>query len=139
MTPALNDQQLSDMLSSSPFHEVLHLSMGPTDIEDQSIEMHMGFNPTIARGHEGGQYHGGVIASFIDIAGDYALIWALGFGVPTINFRVDYLRPAFESDLRAVATIRRSGRTVGVVDIDVFDGQDRLVAVGRGCYGTQQG
>ncbi len=31
------------------------------------------------------------------------------------------------------------GRSLGVVEIDVLDGQQRLVAVGRGCYGTAQG
>jgi uncharacterized protein (TIGR00369 family) len=63
----------------------------------------------------------------------------LGHGVPTVNFRTDYLRPAINTSLRAVATVRRAGRTVGVVDVDVLDDQDKLVAVGRGTFGTQPG
>jgi uncharacterized protein (TIGR00369 family) len=59
--------------------------------------------------------------------------------VPTINFRVDYLRPAMTARLTATATVRRAGRTVAIVDIDVEDGEGRLVAVGRGCYATQPG
>jgi uncharacterized protein (TIGR00369 family) len=59
--------------------------------------------------------------------------------VPTINLRIDFLRPASATDLRAVARIRRAGRTVGVVDIDVIDEQDRVIAIGRGCYGTKPG
>jgi acyl-coenzyme A thioesterase PaaI-like protein len=43
------------------------------------------------------------------------------------------------SDLLAVARVRRAGRTVGVVDIDVADSSGRLIALGRGCYGTQAG
>jgi len=35
--------------------------------------------------------------------------------------------------------VRRSGRTVAIVDIDVTDAEGRLVAVGRGCYGAQPG
>jgi len=85
------------------------------------------------------QYHGGAIASLIDIAGDYALWAMLGYGVPTINIRIDYLRPASDTRLRAQARVRRAGRTVGVVDIDVLDDQDRLVAIGRGTYGTKEG
>ena len=46
--------------------------------------------------------------------------------MPTINFRVDYVRPSIGSSLLAKATVRRVGRTVGVVDIDVYDDQDRL-------------
>jgi len=38
-----------------------------------------------------------------------------------------------------VARARRVGRTVGVVDVDVFDDRDKLVAVGRGTFGTQAG
>ncbi|MGH8241057.1 MAG: PaaI family thioesterase, partial [Steroidobacteraceae bacterium] len=75
----------------------------------------------------------------VDIAGDFALIAVLGHGVPTINFRVDYLRPAVGTDLIERAQVRRPGRTVGVVDIEVEDGNGRLVAIGRGCYGTRAG
>ncbi len=62
-----------------------------------------------------------------------------GHGVPTINFRTDYLRPAVNTGLRAVARVRRAGRTVGVVDVDVYDDRDKLVAVGRGTFGSQAG
>jgi uncharacterized protein (TIGR00369 family) len=86
-----------------------------------------------------GQFHGGAIASLIDIAGDFALILGIGDAVPTINYRVDYLRPAFGNEVRAQATVRRAGRSIGVVDIDVHDSEWRLIAVGRGCYGTQPG
>jgi uncharacterized protein (TIGR00369 family) len=73
------------------------------------------------------------------LAGDFALIAVFGHGVPTINFRVDYLRPAVGTDLIAEARVRRAGRTIGVVDIDVSDTTGRLIALGRGCYGTQPG
>ena len=79
------------------------------------------------------------IASFIDTVGDYAVALVLKAGVPTINFRVDYLRPSFGQFLRATATVRRLGRTVAVVDIDVTDDQGRLCAIGRGTYGAQAG
>lgn len=86
-----------------------------------------------------GQWHGGAIAAIIDIAGDFALAITLGGAVPTINYRTDYLRPAFHTSLTASAKVRRAGRTVGVVDIDVLDDSERLVAVGRGCYSTKLG
>jgi uncharacterized protein (TIGR00369 family) len=49
------------------------------------------------------------------------------------------LRPATRTDLSAEARVRRAGRTIGVVDIDVLDDQGRLIALGRGCYSTQAG
>lgn len=89
----------------------------------------MRYTPSVERAAGTRQYHGGAIASLIDIAGDYALWAVLGYGVPTINVRIDYLRPASVTDLRAIARVRRAGRTVGVVDIDVLDDQQRLVAL----------
>jgi len=86
-----------------------------------------------------GQWHGGAIAALIDTAGDFAIVLRTNAPVPTINFRVDYLRPATTATLLAIARVRRAGRTVGLVDIDVEDAEGRLVAVGRGCYGTQPG
>ena len=63
----------------------------------------------------------------------------LGGGVPTINIRIDYLKPAVGEALTAVARVRRTGRTVTVVDIDVMNEQDQLVAMGRGTYATLVG
>jgi hypothetical protein len=52
------------------------------------------------------------------------------------NFRVDYLRPAMTS--RLIATVRRAGRTVAIVDIDVADSEGRLVAVGAAATPTSR-
>ena len=45
----------------------------------------------------------------------------VGGGVPTINLRIDYLKPAVGDALIAKARVRRAGKTVAVVDIDVSD------------------
>ena len=39
----------------------------------------------------------------------------------------------------ATARVRRSGRTVAVVDIDITDSEGRLCAIGRACYSGQPG
>jgi uncharacterized protein (TIGR00369 family) len=138
-TPAITREQLEGLLRDSPFQQLLGLRLESFDTTAQSVTIRSVFGPNVERSAGTGQYHGGVIASLIDIAGDYALIAALGYGVPTINFRVDYLRPASNSDLLARASVRRAGRTVGVVDIEVTDAGGKLIALGRGCYGTQAG
>ncbi len=130
---------LNELLQDSPFHQLFDMSCTRIERAASEIELLMRYTPSVERAPGTRQYHGGAIASFIDIAGDYALWAVLGYGVPTINFRVDYLRPASATDLRAIARVRRAGRTVGVVDIDVLDDQKRLVAVGRGTYGTKEG
>jgi uncharacterized protein (TIGR00369 family) len=130
---------LEKLLADSPFQQVLGLRLDALDLTAQTVTIRSIYGPHVERSAGTGQYHGGVIASLIDIAGDFALIAVLGHGVPTINFRVDYLRPAANSDLLALARVRRAGRTIGVVDIDVTDAGGKLIALGRGCYGTQPG
>jgi uncharacterized protein (TIGR00369 family) len=137
MPKTMSYDELAELLSGSPFHQLLGLELVPTDSE--TLELAMPFNEEIERAPGTGQFHGGIISSLIDIAGDFALIGELGFGVPTINFRTDYLRPAFNTSLRARARVRHVGRTVGVVDIDVLDDDGRLIAVGRGTYRTREG
>jgi uncharacterized protein (TIGR00369 family) len=59
----------------------------------------------------------------------------LGQPLPTINLRVDYLR-AGRDTLMLVARVRRSGKTVGVVDVDVLNEAGELIAIGRANYST---
>ncbi|MDP6706047.1 MAG: PaaI family thioesterase [Alphaproteobacteria bacterium] len=135
----LDAEQIQAMLDASPFISTLGLTVVRADPEAQEVTVAMPLKPEFERGAGTGQFHGGPIASLIDVVGDYVLVMSLGGGVPTINFRTDFLRPAFSAELTATARVRRAGRTVGVVDIDVFDDQQRLVAVGRGTYGMQVG
>jgi len=108
------------------------------DALDQ-LTLRLPFSAAIERSPGAGQHHGGVIASLIDIAGDFALFWLLGHGVPTINFRTDFLRPASNTDLLARAVVRRLGRTIAVCDVDVLSEEAKLIAVGRGTYATAAG
>ena len=135
----LSAADIQAMLDASPFISFMQMKVVSLDAEAQSITMTMPLRPELERKAGTGQFHGGPIAALIDTVGDYALAIALGGGVPTINFRTDYLRPAFNTDVTATATVRRAGRTVGVVDVDVFDDSGRLLAVGRATYSMQVG
>ncbi len=132
-------EQLQGFLDYAPFHEFLKMEVASIDREAQRLSLRLPFRREYQRMPDPPQIHGGPIASLIDIAGTYAMWMVLGAGVPTINLRIDYLRPATETALLATATVRRAGRTIAVVDIDVSDDQERLVAIGRGSYGTRSG
>ena len=136
---AMTLERLQAMLDGSPFIRLLGMQAVSLDRERQQVVIAMPLAADYERHPGTGQFHGGVIASLIDVAGDFALVILVGGGVPTINLRVDYLRPAGGGGLSATATVRRAGRTIGVVDIDVTDAAGRLVAVGRGCYGMAVG
>ncbi|MEM7254860.1 MAG: PaaI family thioesterase [Pseudomonadota bacterium] len=136
-SPSATDIQA--MLDQSPFMSFSGMQVVSVDAEKLQIVIRMEMRSEFERKAGTGQWHGGPIAALIDVAGDYALVLQTGGGVPTINFRTDYLRPGMNTALTATATVRRAGRTVGVVDIDVVDDSGRLVAVGRGCYGMNVG
>lgn len=131
----LNREQIQERLLHSPFNAFLDLEVVSTDPEKQEVVMRMKMRPEFERLAGSGQWHGGPIAAAVDIVGDYVLAMLFGKPLPTINLRVDYLRPAKDT-LTLAARIRRSGKTVGVVDVDVLDQAGALVAIGRANYST---
>ena len=139
MTEPLTISDVQAMLDRSPYIRGCGMKIIGLDAEALEIAVSMTMRPEFERRAGTGQWHGGPIAALIDTAGDYALALHAGGPVPTINFRTDYLRPAVDTSLTATARVRRAGRTVGLVDIDVTDDSGRLVAVGRGTYGARTG
>ena len=91
-------------------------------------------SPTTERRAGTRQFHGGPLAAFIDIVGDFAIGMMVGGGVPTMNLRIDYLKPAVGDAVIGAATVRRRGRSACVIDIDVTNEDGALVAIGRGTY-----
>jgi uncharacterized protein (TIGR00369 family) len=135
----LSGDELQAMLDNSPFIAFLGLKVTEADPTREQVTMSCVMRPEFERGKGTGQWHGGPIAAIIDTVGDYALIMALRRGLPTVNFRVDYLRPAIKTALTTTARVRRAGKSVGVVDVDVFNDQKALVAIGRATYSTLAG
>lgn len=120
--------------SHSPFMRFLGLEI--MRAEKGLVEIRLPYREEFLR-HDGSDWlHGGVISALADIAGDYAVITETASGVPTIDMRVDYLRPARRGDLTALGKTVRVGRTVSVADIEIRDSAGTLVAVGRACYAS---
>lgn len=135
ITP-LTVAQIQQMLDVSPFNLFLGLIVVTADASKQEVTMRSPMRPEFERRPGSKQWHGGVIASIIDTAGDFAVGMMVGRGLPTVNFRVDYLRPAVDTALVAVSRVRRAGKSVGIADVDVFDEKGALLAIGRGTYST---
>jgi uncharacterized protein (TIGR00369 family) len=132
-------QELQAYMDASPFIHASGMKITEADPEAEKLVLTMTLKPEFERAPGTGQFHGGPIAALIDTAGCFAMIMVLGHGVPTVNFRTDYLRPAVNTSLQATATIRRVGRMVGVVDVDVINDDGKLIAVGRGTFGSNAG
>ena len=132
----LGKDEIQAHLGQSAFIELLNLTVPSADFIKQQLVMRAALRPEFERGRGSGQWHGGPIAAIVDTVGDYALVMLLGRPLPTVNFRVDYLRPAIDTAPIVTATVRRNGRLVGVVDVDVTNETGELLAIGRPTYAT---
>lgn len=135
----LSVEQVQAIFDASPFLGFLQLRAVALDHGAGTLTVTMPMRPELERRLGTAQFHGGPIAAFIDIVGDFAVGMAVGGGVPTINLRIDYVKPAVGRLLTGTARVRRTGRTVALVDVDVHDEKQTLVAVGRGTYSPQRG
>ncbi len=135
-TVPLTVEQLQSNLAHSTFNDFMGLEVLAADSAKETVVMRLAMRPEFERLRGTGQWHGGAISAVIDTVGDWALVMLLGRALPTINLRVDYLRPATNTALTVTATVRRNGRSVGVVDVDVTNDAGVLVAIGRATYAT---
>jgi uncharacterized protein (TIGR00369 family) len=119
-------------LDASPFQRFLGITL--TQLDKGVVEVRLPFRPELLREDGSDWLHGGVVSALIDIAGDYAVTSEVGAVVPTVDLRVDFLRPACRGELMAVGRTVRVGRTLAVADIEVRDSSGKLVAIGRGVY-----
>jgi len=131
----VNREQIQERLLDSPFNAFLGPEVVSADPAKAELVVRLKMRPELERFPGTGQWHGGPIAAAIDIVGDYALAMLIGKPLPTINLRVDYLRPG-KGALTLVARVRRNGKTIGFVDIEVLSESGELVAIGRANYST---
>ena len=77
-----------------------------------------------------GTLHGGVLCDLADAAMGVAYLSTLARDETgtTIELKINFLRPVWNGKLRAEARIVRAGKVVGLVECDIFDERQRLVA-----------
>jgi uncharacterized protein (TIGR00369 family) len=121
-------------LTQSPYHRFLGLQL--VRCEDGLVEIRMPFREEFLREDGSDWLHGGIVSALIDIAGDYAVYTRTGGDVPTVDLRIDYLRPAKRGSLTALGRAAKVGRRISVADVEVRDEQGQLIALGRGVYAT---
>ena len=77
-----------------------------------------------------GALHGGIFCDLADAA--MGLTWMQRVGeeqsFATIEFKINYLKPVWDSRLKAIPRILKGGQTVAVLACDVFDQKGSLVA-----------
>ncbi len=123
-------------MALTPFHQWLLPELVAINEDDNGATVRLKIRPELGNSAQRTDLHGGVLAALIDIAGHAAVAAKVRHSVPTIDMRVDFLRPASGTEILAVASIVKFGRTISLVDIRLTDDQSKLVAVGRASYVT---
>ena len=77
-----------------------------------------------------GTVHGGILCDIADAAMGMAYAAGLDEGetFTTLELKINFLKPVWTGTLTAVGRVVKAGRTVGLVECDVLDDKERLVA-----------
>ena len=131
-SPPIEFAVLDEMVRRSPFHQWLGVRLHA--LSKDGVELLMPWRSEFVSVAEIGYTHGGILSAFVDIAGDYAIAACLGHGLPTVDMRVDFHRPAMPGPLLAKACVLKLGRTLCTAEARIHDEAGALVASGRGVY-----
>jgi uncharacterized protein (TIGR00369 family) len=77
-----------------------------------------------------GTLHGGVLCDIADAAMGTAYAGTLdeGESYTMLELKINFLKPVWNAGLRAVGKVVKRGRTIGLVECDILDDRDQLVA-----------
>src|SRR5712664_2997590 len=124
MTEEITLESVQELVTRGPFHQWIGIELTSNGREEWEVNPNRGYP------------HGGVLATLVDLAADWAMVKKLGRGVPTIDLRVDYHSPAMPGDLTLRGKIVRMGNQFSTAEAHVHDAQGKLLASGRGTYFT---
>jgi len=130
MTP----EEVEQLVRRSPFHQWLGIKV--LAVQDDGVELKASWREEWVVHPERRYTHGGILASLVDVAADWAMVTRTRRGVPTIDMRVDYHAAAMPGDLIARGRIVKWGNQFSVAEAQVFDESGKLLASGRGTYFT---
>jgi uncharacterized protein (TIGR00369 family) len=119
------------VLDAQPFSRLVQTEL--TQYTARTVELRVPITEQIQQQH--GFVHGGVVSYLADNVLTFAGGIALGPGVVTSEYKINYVRPAVGDFLVARATAVHAGRTQAVCRCDVYvliDGVEKLCAVGQG-------
>ncbi len=132
MDTSLSVAEVQQLVSRCPYQSWLGLQVIECD-GDQTV-LELPWREEFLGSPEQRAVHGGVLSALVDAAGCYAVATKLGYTVPTVDMRVDYLSMARPGNLVATGKVLKIGRLVAATEVDVTDCDRRLVAHGKVIY-----
>ena len=126
--PDQDRSQFIKVLESAPFSAMLGLKI--ESASGGAARVRMPFNLRIL--NEGGPrapIHGGAIAALVDVAA-CAAVWSLAQTTrsATVSITVNYTGFAVNSDLIAHAKVKRAGKRIASIAVEVLDAANALIA-----------
>ncbi|HEX2909429.1 MAG TPA: PaaI family thioesterase [Chloroflexia bacterium] len=118
-------------LASQPFSRLIGAKI--TAFSPELSELIIPIRDELKQQH--GFVHGGVLSYAADNALTFAGGAALGAGVLTSEFKINYLRPAVGETLIARASVIYAGKSQAVCRCDIFavkEGEEKLCATAQG-------
>src|SRR5947208_14691892 len=113
------------MFQQARFVEELGIKV--TKVREGSVETELAIRDSFRQQH--GFIHAGVIATLGDhTAGGTARTVTGEQDVITIEFKINFLRPAKGNKLRCVGKVLRGGKHIATAEAEIFDEDEKLVA-----------
>ena len=77
-----------------------------------------------------GTLHGGILCDIADAAMGMAFASTLAHeeSFTTVELKINFFRPIWQAQLRAEGTVVQRGRTIGYVECEITDEENRLIA-----------
>ena len=127
MPGAINDAVLGE-LEQGPFSAALRFKIEARGEGDVTVRMPFDEGILNAGGLDV-PIHGGAIAALADFAA-CAAVWTMPAtrASATISMTVNYTAPAVRTDLVARARVRRGGKRIASIAVEIRDQQDALIA-----------
>jgi uncharacterized protein (TIGR00369 family) len=127
MVDATNEAVLRE-LEQGPFSAALRLKIEAYGEGEATVRMLFGSGILNAGGPDV-PIHGGAIAALADFAA-CAAVWTMPRtrSSATISMTVNYTAPAVKTDLVARARVRRCGKRIASIAVEMIDDEDALVA-----------
>ena len=102
----------------------IHITVAQPDYAEGQLEVSStSFNPH-------GTVHGGCLYTLADTVSGTAAIAFKGKRCVTVNSSMEFLRPATGGVIRCTASPKKAGRTLSVIQTQLYDEGENLVATG---------
>jgi uncharacterized protein (TIGR00369 family) len=88
------------------------------------------FEAAVRHANPMGTLHGGVLCDIADAAMGMAYASTLGAGetFTTLELKINFMKPVWTGKLLATGRVVKNGHTIGLVECDIVDAADQLVA-----------